>query len=83
MIRLKLILYARIRSRYVYDHNEFSLRKFSRNSYKYPGGKLRVIFTRTPFSSARQISFARFYLSVLVPLLCLSFMCRLRDTSDP
>ena len=49
------------------------------------GGKVRYISTlwSSPLSSARQIYLARIYLSVLVPLLCFSFMCKFRDTSVP
>ena len=57
--------------------------KFFLKSYKYPGGKFNEIYTWYPFYSARQISLARASLSVFVPLLCLSFICKLSETSDP
>jgi len=59
------------------------LRKLYLNSYKYPGGKFKSILIKDPFYSARQIYFAKAYRYVLVPLLCLSFMCKFSETSDP
>lgn len=61
----------------------FYFLKFYLNYYKYPGGKFKVIFTFNPFYSAKQISLASVSRSVLVPLLCLSFMCKFNETSDP
>ena len=64
-------------------NQEFSLLKLYLNSYKYPGGKLRSILILSPFYSDRHISLARASLSVLVPLLCLSFIWRFKETSEP